>query len=175
MPLWANIRDFRTKKILQFQVNLGGAINVNLTAKDTVEKGNGVVVNLTGLFGLEHFSPSPFFSSFASGVVNFTRGIGHDNNFKRFGVRFAALCTGVTKTNFTVDLEKRMYTREMGKDVVEFLEGACKQSSEACAKAVVEVIKYGPSGSVWVVEGSRLFYYDAPDYREHMTLVSQFV
>ncbi|KAJ8920276.1 hypothetical protein NQ315_011937 [Exocentrus adspersus] len=159
----------------EMETNLGGTINVVLSARNHIKKGNGVVINLTGLSALEPFPNSPLFASFGAGVIHFTRSFGHDVNFRRFGVRVVALCLGITKTNLHVDLDKKMLTKEMGKGMSDFLKNACYQKPDACACAVAELVKYGPPGSVWVVEGSRLFYYDVPDYKECLNLVSQFM
>lgn len=159
----------------EMQTNLSGTIGMNLAAKDCMTKGNGVIVNIAGFPGLEPFPHSPTFAAFASGIVHFSRCIGHDVNYKRFGVRVTVLCVGVTHTHILNDLDKKMLTKEMGKDMNDFLKKACSQKPDACAKAVSEVIKFGPPGSVWFVEGSRLFYYDVPDYKKCLNLVSQFL
>lgn len=159
----------------EMKTNLGGTINATLAALDHVEKGNGVIVNLAGFSGLEPFSPSPPFAGFASGIINFSRSLGHDANYRKFGIRVIALCVGVTQTNILNDVHTLMLTKEMGKDLSDFLKKACGQKPDACAKAVIEVVKFGPTGSVWLIEGSRLFYYGVPDYRSCLNLVSQFV
>lgn len=159
----------------EMQTNLGGTINVTLAAKDYIQRGNGVIVNLAGFSGLEPFSPSPPFAGFASGIINFSRSFGHDANYKRFGIRTIVLCVGITQTNILNNVPELMLTNELGKDLSDFLKKAYNQKPDACAKAVVEVIKFGPTASVWLIEGSRLFYYGVPDYRPCLNLVSQFV
>ncbi|KAJ8942454.1 hypothetical protein NQ318_002667 [Aromia moschata] len=158
----------------ELAVNLSGIIITSLAAEKYLDKENGVVINLAGTLGLQPVPPSPILAALQSGVIQLSQSLGHDLNFRRTGIRYVALCPGITQTDFSKDVEKRVRTPEEARDLENFLKKAHRQKPDVCAKSVVELIKYGPTGSTWVIEGSRLFYLNLPDWKKHCNLVSQF-
>lgn len=165
-----------TKWEEQTRTNLVGTINFNLAIMKHFIQSNAVVINYAAVQGLQPFPPSPIFSAEHAGVVQFSKNLGHEHNFMTIGIRVLALCTGITTcTEFLDGVEGKMLTPEMGKDLLEYLNECQKQKPDVCAKAVIELIKYGRTGSVWIVEGSRLFNLQSPDWRRCRILVSQFM
>lgn len=159
----------------QLHVNLMGTINFNLAITKSFPKKNVVVINFSGVDGLQPFPASPIYSAGNAGITHFSQNLGHLSNFKHFGVRVIALCTGTTTcTELLNGVEGKMLTPEMGTDLQASLKESQKQKPDACGKAVIEIIKYGFTGSVWAIEGSRLVHLDIPHWREHRVLISQF-
>ncbi|CAH1171165.1 unnamed protein product [Phaedon cochleariae] len=163
-----------TKWQQELQTNLVGTINVNLAVQQCFESSNAVVINLAGLSGLQPSSCSPINSAEYAGIVRLSQSLGHQANFKRKGVRVVALCVGLTSTNFIKDVHLRMLTAEMGKELQEEMKTALCQKAEAGARAVLELVRRAKTGSVWVVEGSRLLHVEMADWRKSFTLESQF-
>ncbi|KAJ8931872.1 hypothetical protein NQ314_015138 [Rhamnusium bicolor] len=158
----------------EVQTNLVGTINTNLAAKEYIDRGSGVVINIAGNLGLHVFPPSPTMSALQSGIIKFSQGLGHDLNYRKIGIRIIVLCPGITQTKFIQEAEERTLMPEMSKDLEEFLKRAHRQKPEVCGKSVIELIKYGPTGSTWVIEGSNLFYLDFPGWKNYCSLISQF-
>ncbi|CAG9761939.1 unnamed protein product [Ceutorhynchus assimilis] len=160
----------------EIQVNLVGTINVNEYASQIISNPKGFVLNIIGLPGIEIFSPSPTIGATNLAVVAYTQARGHERNECISGIRTVALCCGVTESNFSKGVESKTCCPQTGNDLKKYLEEeACWQKPEVVAKAVVEVLKFAPSGTVWVVEGSRLFSLKWPDSKTFRTLENQFI
>lgn len=159
----------------QIKVNLLGTLNVNEVAKDIINTPSGFVLNIIGIPGIEVFSPCPVLAASFLGVVGFTQAKGHERNSNISGLRTVALCCGITKTNFSKDVDKKACCVQMGNDLKKYLKETCWQKPDVVGKAVLEVFKYGPSGTIWIVEGSRLFFLKLPDLNVFRALENQFI
>lgn len=159
----------------EINVNLVGTVNVNEIAKEVLVQG-GCVVNIVGLPGIEVFSPSPVLAASYLGVVAYTQARGHERMAAITGVRTVALCCGITHSDMVKEVEKKVCCAQMGNDLKKFMQETCWQKADVVGKAVVEVLKFAPTGSVWIVEGSRLFLLNLPDLKETFrTLENQFI
>lgn len=160
----------------EMRVNLMGTINFNLAITKIFLHSHAVIINFAGIHGLQPFPPSPVFATEQAGIIQFSKTFGHPQTYKINGLRVLALCTGTTTcTDFLEGVEGKLLFPMMAPEYQRSLNESQKQKPEACAKAVVELIKYGATGSVWVVEGSRLVHLELPDWRKHRILVSQFI
>ncbi|XP_050299863.1 alcohol dehydrogenase-like [Anthonomus grandis grandis] len=159
----------------QVNVNFIGTLNVCEIIRDIVVRPGGFVLNVCGLPGIEVFSPSPVLAGSFLGVVGYTQSVGHERNSTVSGIRTAALCCGITKSNFSKGVENKVCCSQMGSDLKKYMEDACWQKPDEVGKAVVETLKYAPSGSIWVVEGSRLFSLRLPDLNCFRKLENQFI
>lgn len=66
-------------------------------------------------------------------------------------------------------------TEIMGRELQKKVEKAMMQKRDACGEAIVHLVKYAATGTVWVVDGSRLFYVNRPKRDKHSKLVAQFL
>lgn len=135
----------------------------------------GIVVNLTGVHGLEPLSPAPTLAASYHGIVGFSRSFGDETHLKRSGVRVITLCTGFTKTDFLKRIEEKSLTEKMGVDFDTLIKQSKIQSPRACGEAVLYLIKCAQTGSVYVCEGSNLYMLNIPARDRYSTLVSQFL
>lgn len=135
----------------------------------------GVIVNLTGVHGVEPLAPAPTLSASYYGIVGFSRSFGHQIHEQRSGIRVITLCTGFTKTDFLKRIEEKSLTESMGSDFEEVLKQSKIQCPGVCGEAVLHLIKCANSGSVWVCEGSNLFLLEFPERAKYSKLVSQFL
>lgn len=161
---------------LYFQV---GTIRSTLLAykyvgKEGMGKG-GVVVNISGKFGLEAFPEAPTYSASQHAILGLSRSFGGEKHVERSGVRVITLCPGLTKTPLLKNLECKGMTDAMGKELSAAAEKKKKQQPEACGEAVVHLVKHAESGSIWTVEGSRLFFVSLPRVEKFSTLAAQFM
>ncbi|KAH1019921.1 15-hydroxyprostaglandin dehydrogenase [NAD(+)]-like [Dendroctonus ponderosae] len=158
----------------EVKVNLLGTLNVNEIAKDIVSQPGGLVLNITGIQGIEVFTPGPALAASFLGVVGFTQSKGHERNASANGVRIVALCCGLTHSPTLKEVEQRTCCPAMANDLKNYLNEGCWQQPEAAGKAAVELLKYAPSGSIWIVEGSQLFHLRLPSLHAFRTLETQF-
>lgn len=131
-------------------------MNVNLSALQFINN-PGIIINIAGLAGVETFYPTPTLSAGFSGIVAFSRCLGHDVMFKGTGVRIVVLCTGATATDFNKESEKFALYRALENPINNYLKSAHWQKVDSVAKSVVILIESANSGSVWVVEDSKLY------------------
>lgn len=133
----------------------------------------GVILNFAGLQGLNPLYAAPTLSATHHGVIGLSRSFGDQVNFKNSGIRVVALCPGITNTNFIKDAEKRALNEKMGSYLNILLHKMKRQKSDVCAQSAIHVLKYGPSGSVWVVEASKLYSLNIPNWTQYRVLQSQ--
>ncbi|GJQ71202.1 hypothetical protein Trydic_g1099 [Trypoxylus dichotomus] len=159
--------------------NLVGTIRGTLLAYQYVGKEGsgkgGVVVNLCGTHGLHPHYTLPTFSATQSGILGLTRSFGHPFHDQKSGVRVVQLVTGYTQTDFIKSLERKGMTPQLSQELSQHVAKAKKQSAEACGQALIHLIRCAPTGSVWVIEGSRLFELKIPHWSSYSTLTAQYI
>lgn len=133
----------------------------------------GVILNFSGLYGVEPFFPSPTLAASYHGIIGLSRSLGYESNFKTTGIRVVTLCPGITNTNFIKDAEKRAFDARSGNHLHNLLNKVKRQKADACAVSAIHVLKYGSSGSVWVVNGSKLYSLNIPSWKKYRVLESQ--
>lgn len=85
------------------------------------------------------------------------------------------LVTGFTQTDFIKGVDKKGMTPHLSQELVQIVSKAKKQNAEACGQALVHVIKCAENGSVWVIEGSRLFELKMPEWSSYSKLAAQYI
>lgn len=142
--------------------------------KEGTGKG-GVIINISGKFGLEGFPEAPTYSASQHAILGLSRSFGAEQHVERSGLRVVTLCPGLTKTPMLKNLDCKGMTDVMGKELKAAAEKKKKQRPEACGDAVVHLVKYAESGTIWTVEGSRLFSVVLPPTKKCSTLAAQFM
>ena len=135
----------------------------------------GVVLNIAGVMGLEPLPPAPTYSACHHAIVGLSRGFGDTMHVAKSGVRVVQLLAGCTRTDLYKNVEKKGMTDFLGAELHNWVEKAKKQSPDAVGQAAVHAISCGSSGSVWVVEGSRLFGLKIPQWHTFGTLAAQYI
>lgn len=133
----------------------------------------GVILNIAGLYGLKPLSPAPTLSACQHAIVGLSRSCGDVRNSKPTGVRVVTLCPGITDTTFIQNAEKRAYNEHLSKQLAQVLCKSKRQKADVCGQAALYVLKYSPSGGVWVVEGSKLYSCNIPSWKSYSALQSQ--
>ncbi|KAI4471339.1 15-hydroxyprostaglandin dehydrogenase [nad(+)] [Holotrichia oblita] len=135
----------------------------------------GVVVNLCGMQALQPLYGAPTFSATQSGILGLSRSFGHPYHNQKSGVRVLQLVTGFTQTDFIKGMDRKGMTPQLSQELVQIVSKAKKQNAEACGQALVHVIRCGANGSVWVIEGSRLFELTIPNWDSYRKLAAQYI
>ena len=81
----------------QLQINLFGTIRGTKLALKYMKKG-GMVLNLSSVHGLQVRPTMPTYSAGKSGIITFTRSIGHFIEYAEHGVKIVCLCPGAVDT-----------------------------------------------------------------------------
>ena len=81
----------------QLQINLFGTIRGTKLALKYMKKG-GMVLNLSSVHGLQVRPTMPTYSAGKSGIIKFTRSIGHSIEYAEHGVKIVCLCPGAVDT-----------------------------------------------------------------------------
>ena len=83
----------------QLQINLFGTIRgTKLALKYMKKKKSGIVLNLSSVHGLQVRPTMPTYSAGKSGIITFTRSIGHPIEYADHGVKIVCLCPGAVDT-----------------------------------------------------------------------------
>lgn len=142
-------------------VNLTGVLNGTILAYEHYfpqyrSKDEAVIINIASLAGLYRYPPAPVYVASKSGVVGFTRSLGSKPHYERTKIKVIAVCPGYTSTAIRGIKEEDMLGPPYFKIHKQMLEVATPaQPVTAVSNAVIEVIKKGTSGSVWIAEGNQ--------------------
>lgn len=142
--------------------------------KENKGKG-GVVVNLCGISGICPYPQAPTYAATQHGILGLSRSFGDALHRERSGIRVVSLLTGLTQTDFLKGIEKRGMTPFLGQEIAKFVANGKKQNAHACGQALVHLIKCGPNGSVWAINGSRLFELNIPKWTTYRKLAAQYI
>lgn len=137
-------------------------------------KKGGVIINTAGIFGMIPSAGCPTISAAQHGIIGLSLSFGEESLFKHTNVRVITLCPGLTETNFFKDASKRSLTSFMGKQLQEKLGSMKKQRPEVCGNAIVWLIRYGVSGSLWMIDGSELYKINCDTLKYCTELYNQF-
>ncbi|XP_046751399.1 15-hydroxyprostaglandin dehydrogenase [NAD(+)]-like [Diprion similis] len=152
-------------------------ININITAvvrgtllafqymgKDKGGKG-GTLVNVASVAGLIPSQPFPIYHGTKHAVVGISRSFGHPYHYDRSGVRVLTMCPGATETQLITEAGGRMLDIVEKQELFDLLDSIPSQTPESVAKGLMQIIKVGKSGSVWMVDGGEpAWEVDIPDY-----------
>ncbi|CAH2087377.1 unnamed protein product [Euphydryas editha] len=113
----------------------------------------GTIINVSSIFGYRITPFIPYYHASKYAVLGFSKSMGHEKNFQKFGVRVVTLCPGLTHTNLTANPNA---WEDLLDEFVEDLQSNYDwQDPSAIGDGTVEIFREGDSGSAWVVEGSR--------------------
>lgn len=113
----------------------------------------GTIVNLASIYGFRIDQFMPIYNASKFAVMGFTKSLGHEYNFKKFGVRVVAICPGFTETKLVAN--PISIVPEQQEDFTEFVKDTVWQKPEDVARAAVEVFEQADSGTAWLIEGGR--------------------
>ncbi|XP_046601370.1 15-hydroxyprostaglandin dehydrogenase [NAD(+)]-like [Neodiprion lecontei] len=141
----------------------GTLLGFQYMGKDKGGKG-GTIVNVASIAGLIHAPLFPIYVGTKCAVIGLTRSFGHSYHYDKTGVRLLAMCPSVTDTQLVTGAPKRTLDVVTPDTVTEILNTYPSQTADSVAQGMVQIIRDGKSGSVWLVEnGEPAFEVDIPD------------
>ncbi|XP_025832272.1 peroxisomal hydratase-dehydrogenase-epimerase-like [Agrilus planipennis] len=109
----------------------------------------GIVVNVASVAGLDPFELTPIYSATKSFVVQFSRGIASDFNYKRTKVKVITICPGSTDT--PLSYLKGKLLNPIYEEMLEDYDYS-RQNPEFLAEEIVSAIEKGKNGTTWIIE-----------------------
>jgi len=143
-------------------INYGGVVNSTLIGIDLMRKdkgmGGGVIVNIASIAALSTPFSAPIYAGSKHAVLAFTRSLKNDKFFEKIGVKFIAICPGVTDTPL-MDFEKffnRQLFPSMVDEVKSMFSNIRSQNVDVVGACVVAALDDGENGSTWRCENNRI-------------------
>ncbi|KOC61726.1 15-hydroxyprostaglandin dehydrogenase [NAD(+)], partial [Habropoda laboriosa] len=146
----------------EIAVNIGGMICTALLAvkhlsRDQLGHG-GTLVNVSQYIDIRSTAQLPVYTATKHAIIGLSQSLANTNQHEKVGVRVITLCPGLTETALTVDSPNKLLSRVMKADFVKNLEQLSIQTPYVVAQGLMSILRYGESGSIWVVENGRTPY-----------------
>ncbi|RZC34057.1 adh short domain containing protein, partial [Asbolus verrucosus] len=144
----------------EIAININGVVHgILLGLENYIPKyktgSEGVIVNISSIAGIQDFAIIPIYTGTKFAVMGMSKAFGDEEHYNRTKVKVLALCPGVTETPLITE----MSGRNLGPPYQAMLEASIdalpSQNPESVALAMVEIIKNGKTGTVWVAEGGQ--------------------
>ncbi|KPJ12396.1 Alcohol dehydrogenase 1 [Papilio machaon] len=120
--------------------------------KDKSGKG-GTIINISSIYGYRTDPYIPVYHASKFAVMGFTKSLGHEHNFTKFGVRVVAICPGFTETKLVQNMIT--WTPDIMKEFNSFVKTKPWQKTDVVGEAAVEVFENADSGTAWLIEGGQ--------------------
>ncbi|KAF5286279.1 hypothetical protein FQR65_LT12719 [Abscondita terminalis] len=141
----------------EIAVNLIGTATGTILAIDKYlptfkSETDAVVLNVASVFGLDNHSAVPTYSASKSGVIGLTRSFGTQLLYEKSKVRIIAICPGFTETPLLRHVDSSTSSNPCLYLLEQDLPNIYKQNTSNVSKAMIQMIKQGQNGSIWVSE-----------------------
>ncbi|KAM0728375.1 15-hydroxyprostaglandin dehydrogenase [NAD(+)] [Formica fusca] len=141
---------------LEVDINLNGVIRGTLLAQRFMgtDRGGqgGVVINTGSNVSINPYVSVPIYSATKAAIVSLTRAFGDQYHVDLTGVKVMALCPSATDTKLVRDVNRKLLLARYEDAWQRDTASSIPQRAEHVAKALVQVLNSGKSGSVWMVE-----------------------
>ncbi|EFA12383.1 15-hydroxyprostaglandin dehydrogenase [NAD(+)]-like [Tribolium castaneum] len=120
----------------------------------------GVVVNTASVLGLSPAQSTPIYCTAKHGLVGLGQSLGGEKMYEKYKVRVLTICPGLVDTALTSG-NKTVPSKILFPDWLAQQFALMKPliiKPEKIGQALIEVVKKGKTGSVWVVEGGEGLY-----------------
>jgi len=151
-------------------INYGGVVNSTLIGIDLMRKDKGMqggtIVNIASVAALGAHFWIPVYAGTKHAVLGFTRSLKNDKFFEETGVKFIAICPGVTNTQLTTPeafFGQQLFPT-MIEEVVALYRGFARQEADIVGKCVINALDDGENGSTWQCENGRIEKINIVDY-----------
>ncbi|EZA55494.1 hypothetical protein DMN91_001992 [Ooceraea biroi] len=135
-------------------INVTAVICSSLLALDHMGKHKGgkggTIVNIASIFGLSKAGGVPVYCASKHAVVGFSRCLA--DSYDKTGVRIVTICPGVTTTTLIKNIETKVLDFVDPKLVSQFY-SLPVQTVDDATSAILDLIRKGKNGAVWVREG----------------------
>ncbi|XP_063906074.1 15-hydroxyprostaglandin dehydrogenase [NAD(+)]-like [Zophobas morio] len=124
----------------------------------------GLIVNMASICGFHSFQISPIYCTAKHGLIGLGKALGGEEFYKKYKVRVVTMCPGMVRTPLSEKTEGLFFPDLLQKEIGTL--GTIIQAPERVAEGLIEVIKKGKTGSLWVIEDDQPAYeVVVPHYR----------
>lgn len=146
----------------EIAINFSGVVfgtmqAINVMSKEKGGKG-GVVVNIASILGLAPLAGCPVYVGTKHAVIGLTRSWALPYHYNKTGIRMMVMCPGVTDTDLISGAGKRQIGEDMSSECHRELSSLPAQPTSNVADGMMNMLKNGANGSVWVSEGNQKTY-----------------
>ncbi|XP_050346102.1 15-hydroxyprostaglandin dehydrogenase [NAD(+)]-like isoform X2 [Nymphalis io] len=113
----------------------------------------GTIINVSSIYSYRITAHVPFYHASKYAVLGFSKSIGHETNFKKWGVRVVTLCPGITRTSMAKNLN--VWEDKILDVFLEDVKSYDWQEPKDIGDGTVEIFRKADSGTAWLVEGAR--------------------
>ncbi|KAI4486772.1 hypothetical protein M0804_006142 [Polistes exclamans] len=143
----------------EIAINITGMISTAMLAVKHMsrEKGGhgGILVNISEHMNIANTAQLPVYAATKHAIIGLSQSLADPDNYEKTGIRVITLCPGLTETGLTVDSPNKLLSRVMKADFVKNLEQIPTQTPYVVAQGLLNVLRFGESGSIWVIESGR--------------------
>ncbi|GLV42279.1 Photoreceptor dehydrogenase [Carabus blaptoides fortunei] len=144
---------------LEVDVNLNGVIRGMLLAfrfmgRDRGGRG-GIVINTGSNVCVRPYVSIPIYTATKHAIVGLTRAYGAQYHVNLTGVKVIAICPSATDSSLVTDVKKQLLSPDYENAWKQDTANSVPQKAEHVAKALIQVLQKGNSGSCWLVENSQ--------------------
>ncbi|KAJ8958786.1 hypothetical protein NQ314_006349 [Rhamnusium bicolor] len=158
----STVEKFQNVDIL---INNAGILNDSVWEREVSTNLNGVIhgpeaviLNVSSTCGVEGYSHIPVYCATKFAIIGMTKSWGTSYHYERTNVRVVAICPGVTETPLIANMSGRNLGEPYQKYFANNSTGWLRQEPDYLAKEGIKIIKAGPPGTLWLVEGGEPAY-----------------
>ncbi|KAM3963418.1 LOW QUALITY PROTEIN: putative short-chain type dehydrogenase/reductase y4vI [Aphomia sociella] len=142
----------------EIAVNVTALITSSLKAHKLMNKDEGgrggTIINIASIVALFQTDLLPVYAATKSAVLQFSNGLGMENNYLRTGVRVVTLCFGVTDTSLISSTKVSSFDPKLDATMMSIISTFPIQSTESAVRGLMAAYKDGASGSTWLVSSN---------------------
>jgi len=153
-------------------INYGGVVNSTLIGIDLMRKDRGMrggtIVNIASVAALGAHFWIPVYSGTKHAVLGFTRSLKNDKFFEVTGIKFIAICPGVTNTQLTTPeaFAGQQLFPTLIEEVISLYRTFARQEVDVVGKCVIKALDDGENGSTWQCENGRIEKINIVEYQK---------
>ncbi|KAI4494059.1 hypothetical protein M0802_009326 [Mischocyttarus mexicanus] len=140
-------------------VNITGMISTAMLAVKymSMKEGGhgGILVNVSEHMNIGNTAQLPVYAATKHAIIGLSQSLADPDHYEKTRIRVITLCPGLTETGLTVDSPNKLLSRVMKADFVKNLEHIPTQTPYVVAQGLLNVLRFGESGSIWVIESGR--------------------
>ncbi|KAK2586939.1 hypothetical protein KPH14_009867 [Odynerus spinipes] len=167
----------------EIAVNIGGMVSTAMLAVKYMSRENGghggILVNVSQHMNINNTAQLPVYAATKHAIIGLSQSLADPYHYEKTGIRVLTLCPGLTETGLTIDSPNKLLSRVMKADFVKNLEEVSIQTPYVVARGLLNILRLGDSGSIWVIEsGHPPYEIYVPDprtlrrhYKNNMTCV----
>lgn len=125
---------------------------------------SSVILNVTSYGSIANVPTMPLFSAASGGISGLTSSFGQNFHYCKTRVRCLTLCASCSDSGLLKNMERYHYDKGWASKSAAAMRCCTKQSSKVVGKAIVQAVKSGLNGAVYVVKDGKYYRFAMPDY-----------